>query len=354
MGPGQSSVVPPADVVQLFELLLKPSVQDYMQAVVKQFKSGQSESCVNSQMVDKSYETLDQEIRMPTLTTQTWTPYTNYTQPPPWSAHDTYISEQTPQTTLNTPTLKTPTKQSTTRNTHFQHFTTLQDNNVISTPQSFITTHNIQPRYTHIQSLQNTNTDPLSITNVLPFQNAVTQSVQDTNTLSFQNTVTQSVQNMTLSPQSTTSPVISQQNTLPTTPRRSPRKHASTPEDSDSQMTKLLAHHSLKVRRESLRKAKDAAKKAHPTKMAFTMTAKLLPAIFSWEELASSRGQGIKSKEGDLRPVLDNSKMDVLKEYIAIWCNQNGGSFSEKSVNDAVTEQVSYARKKIKSKATKN
>lgn len=78
-------------------------------------------------------------------------------------------------------------------------------------------------------------------------------------------------------------------------------------------MTKLLASHSLSVRREALRKAKEAAKKAHPSKMAFTMTAKLLPAIFSWEELASSRGQGLKSKEGDTRPVLDVSKMTILK-----------------------------------------
>lgn len=46
----------------------------------------------------------------------------------------------------------------------------------------------------------------------------------------------------------------------------------------------LLASHSLSVRREALRKAKEAAKKGHPSKMAFTMMAKLLPAIFTWEE----------------------------------------------------------------------
>lgn len=43
----------------------------------------------------------------------------------------------------------------------------------------------------------------------------------------------------------------------------------------------LLASHSLSVRREALRKAKEAAKKGHPSKMAFTMIAKLLPAIFT-------------------------------------------------------------------------
>lgn len=78
-------------------------------------------------------------------------------------------------------------------------------------------------------------------------------------------------------------------------------------------MTKLLANQSLSIRRESLRKAKEAARKAHPSKMAFVLAAKLLPAIFSWEELSSSRGQGLKSKEGDNRPVLDISKMAILK-----------------------------------------
>eukprot|EP00105_Crassostrea_gigas_P004369 XP_011417565.1 PREDICTED: uncharacterized protein LOC105321076 isoform X2 [Crassostrea gigas] len=159
------------------------------------------------------------------------------------------------------------------------------------------------------------------------------------------------------SPPSTTSfTTMSPQTTLPATPRRSPRKHCTTPEAADGHMTKLLASYSLSVRRESLRKAKEAAKKGNPSKMGFTMTAKLLPAIFTWEELASSRGQGLKSKEGDTRPVLDVSKMTILKEYVAVWCQQNGGqgSYAEKDVNDAVTEQVSYARKKMKSKTSKS
>lgn len=42
----------------------------------------------------------------------------------------------------------------------------------------------------------------------------------------------------------------------------------------------------------------------------------------------------------------------IFSEYIAVWCQQTGGHgvYSEKSVNDAVTEQVSYARKKMKGK----
>ncbi|XP_061175780.1 uncharacterized protein LOC133184722 [Saccostrea echinata] len=128
---------------------------------------------------------------------------------------------------------------------------------------------------------------------------------------------------------STPLPVVSP----PRTPRRSPRKHiSSTPEDSDGLMTRLLSNHPLTVKREALRKAKSAARKAH-SKMAFTLTAKLLPAIFSCEEVALSRGQGIKSKDGDTRPTLDSTKMTVLKEYVAIWCEKNGGKYGEKETN---------------------
>ena len=35
-------------------------------------------------------------------------------------------------------------------------------------------------------------------------------------------------------------------------------------------------------------------------------------------------------------------------EYVAVWCEKNGGKYGEKDINDAVTEQISYARKKRK------
>lgn len=337
--------VPPADVICLFELMLKPNVQKYMKAIVEQAKEQSGQTVSNYQMADKPYtcNTLPQEL--PTLTSQTsgWTPYSNYTQPTPWSNHVTYTPEQTSNMPLDAPalTLKTPTKQISTCHTQFQHFTPLQDATLMSNRQSFLPTNNIPPQNTNTQSLENTNIPSLQI-----------QSV------SLQNTVTQPLQNTTMaSPPSTTSfTTMSPQTTLPATPRRSPRKHCTTPEAADGHMTKLLASYSLSVRREALRKAKEAAKKGNPSKMGFTMTAKLLPAIFTWEELASSRGQGLKSKEGDTRPVLDVSKMTILKEYVAVWCQQNGGqgSYAEKDVNDAVTEQVSYARKKMKSKTSKS
>ena len=38
----------------------------------------------------------------------------------------------------------------------------------------------------------------------------------------------------------------------------------------------------------------------------------------------------------------------VISDYIKIWCKKNGYSMRDKDINDAVTEQVSYARKRLK------
>lgn len=74
------SEVPPADVILLFELMLKPNVQKYMKAIVEQAKEQSGQSVSNYQMADKPYEIFNQKL--PTLTPQTsgWTPYSNYTQ----------------------------------------------------------------------------------------------------------------------------------------------------------------------------------------------------------------------------------------------------------------------------------
>ena len=41
-------------------------------------------------------------------------------------------------------------------------------------------------------------------------------------------------------------------------------------------------------------------------------------------------------------------------EYVAVWCEKNGGKYGEKDINDAVTEQISYARKKRKGNTNKS
>lgn len=51
------------------------------------------------------------------------------------------------------------------------------------------------------------------------------------------------------------------------------------------------------------------------------MVLKLMPLIFATEEMANSRGQGLKpAKDGDLKPVLDAEKMKAIKsKYIYIY-----------------------------------
>ncbi|XP_062566986.1 uncharacterized protein LOC134229283 isoform X2 [Saccostrea cucullata] len=306
--PSSEAIRPPADVLELFKLLLRPQVQSYMRSMISQFQETESQ-------VDETYSCLPLPTYTP-MTPATWTQDCNYTQPSPWTQQ------------LPVPAFEQQLQTQPTSNIHTQQMPT-QQISLNSQPQDIETqqmsTHLSMPPQISLQQIPMQQMMPQQ----MPLQNPATPS---------QHTTPQKMPSTHLHGVSP-----------PRTPRRSPRKHfSSTPEDSDGLMTRLLSNHPLTVKREALRKAKTAAKKAHPSKMAFTLTAKLLPSIFSCEELALSRGQGLKSKEGDIRPTLDSTKMTVLKEYVAVWCEKNGGKYGEKEINDAVTEQVSYARKKRK------
>ena len=83
-------------------------------------------------------------------------------------------------------------------------------------------------------------------------------------------------------------------------------------------MVLLINSASVTVLHDHLRNAQQVAQKAD--QKGFTLACKLLPVVFSLEELAQSRGQGIKTKDGDLRQVLDQVKMNVVKvmHYLVI------------------------------------
>lgn len=81
------------------------------------------------------------------------------------------------------------------------------------------------------------------------------------------------------------------------------------------------------VNRGKLRKATSSASQCVGGKAAFTLTSKLAILVFSIEELAQSRGQGLrKAKKGDVRPVLNSTKIEVLKGkglnlfFSICWC----------------------------------
>ncbi|KAL3853846.1 hypothetical protein ACJMK2_017346 [Sinanodonta woodiana] len=79
---------------------------------------------------------------------------------------------------------------------------------------------------------------------------------------------------------------------------------------------------------------------------AYTLTMKLMPELFTNEEISQSRGQGLLAKKDDLRTVLDKEKISTMKEYVRYWCKTNNlKAPGDTEINEAVTE--SYLCKKV-------
>jgi len=76
-------------------------------------------------------------------------------------------------------------------------------------------------------------------------------------------------------------------------------------------MCKLMENRSLTVEKDLLRTSTRLARKS--SKPGYTLTMKMLPGLFSNEQMAQSKGQGIVSKKDDLRPALDKEKITILK-----------------------------------------
>ena len=78
------------------------------------------------------------------------------------------------------------------------------------------------------------------------------------------------------------------------------------------QTVRLLENNPIEVNKSSLKKASSMAKKH--TNPGYALCLKIIPLLFSDEELASSRGQGLtKAKPGDLRLCLSKEKIQVMK-----------------------------------------
>lgn len=79
---------------------------------------------------------------------------------------------------------------------------------------------------------------------------------------------------------------------------------------------------------------------------------RLIPLVFTWEELAASRGQGLNCKSTDdilTKDPLDPTKVLVCKAYMRKFCLESGQPEPpEKSINETFSHQVNYARRKFK------
>ena len=74
----------------------------------------------------------------------------------------------------------------------------------------------------------------------------------------------------------------------------------------------LKSHPGVFIKSETLRHAIRLAKKSG--KPGYTLCYNLLPGVFSIEEIANSRGQGLtKPKMGDFRSPLDKDKVAAIK-----------------------------------------
>lgn len=132
--------------------------------------------------------------------------------------------------------------------------------------------------------------------------------------------------------------------------RRSPRKKLFAPQTTpaSSKMVKLMSNSDVMVEASKLKRARQSAFK-HP-KPAYTLMGKLMPCVFSKEEMANSRGQGLgPAKKGDLRPVLDPAKIQLCKDYVAAWLKEtNLVGHGDSELNHAVTQQIDAARKHLR------
>ncbi|KAK3086833.1 hypothetical protein FSP39_024230 [Pinctada imbricata] len=119
-------------------------------------------------------------------------------------------------------------------------------------------------------------------------------------------------------------------------------------DDKRYQYVKLMEKSEVTVEKIALKKAISLAKKSQNP--GYALCRKILPLLFTIEEMARSRGQGImKAKEGDFRPALDTEKIQTLKDYIPSWCKTNGFSIpSEAKINEGITERIAYSRRLLK------
>lgn len=78
-------------------------------------------------------------------------------------------------------------------------------------------------------------------------------------------------------------------------------------------MVRLLKKSNIMVNHRQLRKAIRAASDASNDRAGYKLASKVVPLLFTDQELAVSCGQHIRAKKGDCRPSLDPQLLNVLR-----------------------------------------
>ncbi|XP_060581131.1 uncharacterized protein LOC132737800 isoform X2 [Ruditapes philippinarum] len=365
---------PPADILNFFKALGKPDVQSYISAFLQFYDTSEANTS------EEQHENV-------------WTEELSYVQMlPPLQNNQGSFETQTSVATqgqTNMQSLENPPHLSTTP-LQDQSYTAHHAPNEHQTPQSAA-----QQQYSHTTMASNikspqqeflwTCTPPSSVhqmhqsTTLLQEQQSPSYFQFQTPHSSTQQQLLNNQQPSTVysSPQSTSlqsqvlhhphqtfnktssespQPQMLQSEASSEAARRSPRKHATdfVAESPDlNGKVRLLAKYDVKVNHRLLRKATRAASNASIEKAGYKLASKLICLLFSEQELAVSCGQGMRVKKGDVRPSLDSERLEVLRDYVIAWCRKNNkGTPKDRDINDAVTEQISYARKKCRTSAS--
>ncbi|KAK3754798.1 hypothetical protein QZH41_020104 [Actinostola sp. cb2023] len=121
-------------------------------------------------------------------------------------------------------------------------------------------------------------------------------------------------------------------------------------ENRNENLVQLLEGVNVYVDRSELRN--DVAN-AH-SKGPIHLLSRLLNLVYTTEELANSCGQGLSNMKGkqDGKKPLDHKRKTACKDYMTAFCIENKKDQpTVKQINEAITNQVSYARVKLRRSA---
>lgn len=119
----------------------------------------------------------------------------------------------------------------------------------------------------------------------------------------------------------------------------------------DGKQVQLLPNYDVYVNKLNLQIIVNEAL-SHKEGAALYVLRRLIPLVFTWNELACSRGQGLNCKSTDdiiNKFPLDPMRVLACKAYMRKFCLESGNvEPSERAINQTFSHQVNYARRRVK------
>ncbi|ESN93882.1 hypothetical protein HELRODRAFT_180534 [Helobdella robusta] len=119
----------------------------------------------------------------------------------------------------------------------------------------------------------------------------------------------------------------------------------------DNKLVQLLPNYDIFVNKLNLQIVVNEGL-SHKDNGALYVLRRLIPLVFTWEELAFSRGQGLNCKSTEdvsNKFPLDPTKVLACKAYMRKFCLESGClEPPERAINQTFSHQVNYARRRIR------